>query len=981
MKMKKINNYRFYRSFLVGFGTALAVLIPGKDIAVSHSAVLNSKLHIDTDKRVEIDDGEKVDSEYFKRDFRTGDVEALKTYEKKIAKEIEAEGIVMLKNDNEALPLSSGAKISLLGQGAVKTNYSTSGSSNVGNMTYPTFSEALKENHFDVNQKTLDFYTTGAGSTYGRTTRKMVQFIKEAPWSAYDDETKSSIVGSEAAVVVLARDSGEGTDISTHGSDGLDGTYLSLSAEEMDLLTNLTTMKKNGQIQKLVVLLNSAVPIETDFLFDDTLSIDSCLWIGNVGSEGLSAVSDVLAGVTTPSGHLSDTFLRDNLSSPAMASWMLNPNNTFAPRYENYKDYSLNETQSHYGTYVEGIYVGYRYYETRYEDKVLRKGNAGDFQYKDVVGFPFGYGLSYADFSYSDYEVEEKEDVFHVSLKVTNNSERYSGKEVVQAYLQKPYTDYDRQNQVEKSAVELVGYAKTPLLKPKESTSVSFDVLKETLKTYDSNKAQTYILDQGDYYLSLGNGSHEAINNILAAKGQSKADGMDDEGKAGLAKVIKHIDDLDTSTYSVSVETGKPIHNELDFADINRYENRGDNHVTYVSRNDWQNTFPKTAITLNVASDKMLKDLSSDKEMPVGDAKMPVYNQDNGRLLINLRSTDKVTIEYDNEEWDKLLDQLSFEDQALLVTNAAYNTAALAKIGKPATIDHNGPNAVKGTHTGVVFPSEGIWAASFNDEAVTNVGIALADDALEVSMTGLYAPGLNIHRTPFGGRLNEYFSEDPYLSGWSCVNEVKGMQSKGVIAFAKHFIFNDQETNRSGVCTWLNEQSAREIYLRPFEYTLRKSMGNAHGIMTSFNRAGCVWTSASKELMEDINRDEFDFDGCSITDMASSNGSAYMYYSDGIFNGTDMYDGSGTGNSLDKWKDNPAFCQAVRRATHRILYVVCNFSAAMNGISPTTIIVTITPWWETLLNAFIIASAVGVSASACAMVVFLVLEKRKPLSE
>lgn len=971
--MKK-HNIKLYDILSIVSASVFAFMLAGKDLAFSQEAVINHNLNVETTKLVDTGVDANVDTEYFKTEHN-GSLQDLQNYCNTTAKEIAGEGIVLLKNDNDALPLKKGSKVSLMGQGAVNTNYSTSGSSAAGDgITFPDFKNVMEEGGaFTVNPTTDAFYRTGKGSKYGRTEENLVKNVNETPWSEYDDDTKSSLsTYNDAAIVVFSRDSGEGSDVALTGSDGLDGSYLSLTQAEKDLLTNLTAMKKEGKIKKIVVLLNMAVIMETDFLFMDDIEVDACMWIGVVGTQGLYSVRDVLDGDIVPSGKLNDTFLRDNLSSPATSTWVNAPSGKISQRYSNYTDYKNkvnNATQYYYINYNEGIYVGYRYYETRYEDVVMKKGNAGEYKYSDVVSYPFGYGLSYTTFSYSNFSVEEKDDTFEVSITVKNTGTDYSGKEAVEIYMQKPYTDYDIENGVEKSAVDLVGFTKTGVLAPGAEEVCKVTVDKEEMKSYDSNNAKTYILDKGDYYLSVGNGAHDALNNVLSAKGYHVADGMDYDGNATLVKKVHTQNELDTTTYSVSKETGKAITNQLDFMDMNHYENKGNNSVTYLTRNNWTGTFPTNPVTFKIGNEKMADDLMSDKALPSSDGyEMPTYGASNGINLISLRSTDEITIPYDDPKWDKLLDETTYEEQSLLISSAGWNTSSMTSVNKPATKDNDGPTGLINTKSGIVMPSLGIWAASFNKELIQKVGDALAEDAIYAGYQSLYAPGINLHRTPFGGRLNEYFSEDSNLTGFAAMYVVMGMQGKGVIPTVKHYAFNNEETNRNGVGVWMNEQEARELNLKPFEMVMRPSKGNAHAIMTSFNRAGCIWTSASPELMININRDEFGFDGYSLTDMASANGVSYMSMQDGVANGTDLWLASGgSTTALDAYKNSAYFANRMRDATHRVLYVICNYSIAMNGISSTTKIVQVTPYWKILIYVLIIVSA---AATVC----FLVLK-------
>ena len=969
--MKPLQSIKLWRTLFVISASFLAVALVGGGIAYDQSSAINSALKVKTYEVIKGDDSQE-DTEYYKREYTTP--EALKEYTDSICRQLEQEGMVLLKNDNAALPLAQGNKISLFGQGSVSLNYGATGSSSTDTSGIISLKTALSS--FEVNPTLWDFYDTGAGSSYRRGKPGLIYKMNEAPWSAYGEVMSSFSAYGDAAIYVLSRDSGEGMDISTANSDCEGGVYLNLHPNEREVLKQLTSLKASGTFKKIVLLVNSPVPVQMDFMFDADIDIDSALWVGNLGSTGAYAIDDVLSGKVSPSGKLSDTFLTDNFASPAAATWALNEGKSFSLPYSNAGSYpSFNNTQNTYAVYTEGIYVGYRYFETRYADKMLNSPRVGDFDYEAKVAYPFGHGLSYTDFYYSGFEMEERDDhfLFHVDVMNIGGAK---AKEAVQLYLQKPYTEYDREHGVEKAAVELVAFEKTGLLDTGDYETVTLRVDKEQLKSYDANYAKTYILDDGDYYFALGNSAHNALNNILEYGGVPTGDFAVDTTLVA----SYHQASFDKTTYSHStVNKDVEITNRFDFSDINKYEGRGNNSVTYTSRNDWEGTFPKASEILSISA-AMEKDILSYKALPENDGSvMPVYEKDNGLSLISLRSTEKKQVSYDDPKWQDLLDQMSFAEQALLITDGQHNTALVNSVNKPATKDENGPNGVSGSSTKASFPSEGVWASTFNKKLLEEVGKCLAEDALAVGITGIYGPGVNLHRTPFGGRAHEYFSEDPYLMAICSARETIGMQSKGVITYVKHFVANDEETNRNGVAIWLNEQEMREIVLLPFEYSFRPDMGNAHATMTSFNRIGCLWTSASSALMEDVLRDEWGFDGFAITDMASSNAKTFMTYVDGIANGTSLYDGAGSEKALDDYRNNAFFANKMREACHRILYVTANYSAAMNGISASDQIVRITTWWE----ATIIGLRVGFGILTGATLVLLgvaALVKRKEIA-
>ncbi len=942
----------------------LALFIGVYNLAMSNAAAITAALHLQTSVTIK-GDSSGEDTEYFKSDY--SDTESLKAYMEETCRKLEEEGMVLLRNEplsdgSYALPLEKGSKVSLFGYGAYKFNYNSSGSSNTtGSSAFPTLSQALDD--YEVNEELIGFYAQLDPRMYGRTQENFVYKIREPAWDMYKSSVTNTFAAyGDAAIYVISRDSGEGRDITTSGSDGLDGSYLSLSEQELSVLRGITGLKNSGTFKRVIVLLNSAVPVQLDFMFDDTISIDAALWVGNVGSTGIYAIGDVLSGDVVPSGRLSDTYVKDNFSSPAMASWGLNPDKKFTQTYQNSAQ-EFGETQNVYAVYVEGIYVGYRYYETRYADAVTGRANTGDYVYADDVAFPFGHGLSYTEFLYSGFELTENEDSFTATVNVMNIG-AYAGKEVVQIYLQKPYTQYDIEHKIEKSAIELVGFAKTKVLESGEDQTVTVEIPKERLKSYDAYGAQTYIVDDGDYWFAAGKDAHNALNNILTAQGYAVEDIYADVSLC--AKY--HVDSFDDKTYSVSSETGGQISNRFDFSDINRYEGRGDNRAVYVSRNDWEGTWPKAAVSLSM-TDQMVTDIRSNKPLVEDGTAMPSYGASNGLTVAMLRSTEEDPVAYDDPRWDDLLDQMTYEEQAELVTWGQHITRPVASVGKPGTTDENGPNSVSKSTTGVAFPSEGIWASTFDLELVERAGDALAEDALAAKVTGLYAPGVNMHRTPFGGRAHEYFSEDPYLSGRASVAEVVGMQKKGVVAYVKHYAVNNEETNRNGVAVWLNEQELREIMLLPFEMSFRPSMGNAHATMTSFNRIGCIWTSASSALMEGMMRDEWGFDGYSITDMADANAKVFMTFVDGIANGTNLYDGPADPTGLADFKGSAMFANKLRESAHRILYVTANFSASMNGISTADRVVIVKTWVEILALTLVIIGAVLTAASGTMLTV------------
>lgn len=949
----KIMNRKVIRPITVSSAAFLIFASSGYAIGMSQESSVNNFLNIDVTGKGNIDEN----AIYFPSSYTSE--EDLKKDTDALPESVMEEGAVLLKNDNKALPLKKEEKISLFGQGCITPAYSASGSSATTGVDFETPKEVLEARGFSVNPTLDTFYSSMKNAGYGRnqgydSVGGIIRLINECPYSKYTTEAINSISQyGDVALYILSRDAGEGMDVNCGYADGKDGSYLSLSEEEISVFKGLASLKQEGKIKKIVVLMNSAVPIRSDFLFDEAYSIDACMWTGCFGSKGLYGVADLLLGNNAPSGKLTDTFLKDNFASPVMATWSKADGMSYAQIYTNYRSLKLNTTQRYYGVDAEGIYVGYRYYETRYEDFVKRRSNVGEFNYSDIVSFPFGYGLSYTTFQYTNFTVTPSSDALSYEVSVTvKNTGDVEGKNAVQIYLQKPYSDYDIQNGVEKSSVELVGFAKTNSIKPYEEETVKITVDKSQFKSYDSNKAKTYILDQGDYRLTVGKNSHDAINNFLAKDGKTISDGMTENGNKDLVQTALSQASLDVETYSVSTHTGNKITNQLDFMDMNKYENRGDNSITYVSRNNWIGTYPTSAITFT-ANENMKSDLASHKKIVEEDGvTMPNYSLNNGYKLADLRGKD-----YDDDMWDDLLDQMSFGEQSKLVTNGAFSTDAVVSISKPGTLDQDGPTGIIKTKTGLVLPSLAIWASSYDKNLLAKIGDIMAEDVRNCGYHTLYAPGVNIHRSQFGGRLNEYFSEDPYLTGVSAGEVISSSQKKGVLMTIKHYAFNEEEAQRNGICVWMNEQEAREIMLKPFEIVMSNDGYKGHTFMTSFNRAGCIWTGASSNLLNTINRDEWGFDGYSVTDMASGNGALYMTFDDAFMNGTELFLGSGSETSLDDYSSSITFRNKIREASKRILYTIGNYSAAMNGYSSNISVKINTPWWQVTLIALIAVSA------------------------
>ena len=1002
-KFLKVLSSKAWEHLMIVFGGLLMVSIVAKAAIVP----FNNEIHAafgTSDYKEEKTEGDAatIDRKKLK------DASEIESYYREVNAEVESEGLVLLKNENNALPLASGSKVTFALSGAGKILYATHGPGirrdGEKDGAFYDLRRALKEDtSLNVNDATYDFVSTGKGAT-GRGQRNGTNFTNEPSWDPYrsiENEYTDSTV-----IAVITRESGEGTDVSYAGSDGKDGSYLTLTNNELSILENLTSLKHSGKIKNIVLLINSAVTLQCDFIDDPRYGIDAAMWIGLPGASGLRGVAKALSGEINPSGRLSDTFLKNNFASPSGMYWKINQG--FSNEYGNSAELSLNSSQKYYGVYTEGIYVGYRYFETRYEDYVTNRNKVGNFKYSDEVAYPFGHGLSYTNFKYSDMNVAELKDSsgkvtsYEVSINVKNEGS-VAGKEAVQVYLQKPYSRHDIILGIEKSAVELVGFEKTKLLASGESETVKVSVDFEALRSYDAEGDKTYILDEGKYYLTVGYDSHNAVNNILTKKGYGSSSSLEGTGNSELVAQILDQEKVDAEIFSTSSaygtntpnklneeKIGTKITNHMDFMDPNRFKGvknnaREDGDVVYVSRNNWQGTLPSEKTDLVITGKGGVKyDITSNKKIVEQDgAKMPTFNDTAQPMTLAMMNG----LDYDDPQWDIILNNLSQEEIFNTLVQCYGYTPEIAKIAKPLTDEDDGPYGVSNTGEGYSsFSCEGIICSTFNKELIAKAGEAIAADARsghdenQKNLHGLYAPGLNIHRVAFGGRAAEYFSEDPYLSGVAAQQEIVEFQKQFVVACPKHFIYNDEETNRNGVGIWMNEQAAREIYLLPWEFALRPDKGNAHSLMTSFNRAGCLWTSASSDLMEDVLRGEWGFDGYTLTDMAGSNGSLYMVYDDGFMNGTDCFLDKGKyADMTSEMRSSPTFNLKQRESMHRLLYVVANYSAAMDGYSVSTKLVPQVVPWKVAIDALLIGSAVLLGASAilfCAAQ-FLKLRKEK----
>ena len=1000
-KGKKMSNRAFGIMWSVIFVVVAAILIAATVVTQIWATAVNKYLGASTSKMVSTTDEEQEDTEYYKSDY-DDDASATLSASKELVKEIASEGIVLLENDG-ALPLSSSAKVSLFSVGSVSPILGGTGSGAVSDEDTVTTKEALEDVGLTVNPELWDFYTDmhenqGYERTYTGVWSSDPWTINEVPVSEFTTSAVSTLSEyGDAAIVFICREGGENEDIPDNsGLDTTTGdvtdssyTYLTLNETERELFQYL---EDSSEVSTIIPIINMNNAFELGWLSDYS-KIDACIWAGGLGVTGINALADILVGETNPSGHLVDTYAYDSKSSPAMQNL---GNYTYENSDAVPTDICDTSRSTHYITYAEGIYVGYRYYETRYEDVVLGQGSASSdvglygssgstWNYAEEVQYPFGYGLSYTTFEHSDFTLDYDDGEFTVTVKVTNTGS-VAGKDVVEVYFQSPYTDYDKANGVEKASIELCGYAKTSLLAANASETVTVTISEEELRAYDSNGEKGYILDAGDYYFTVATDAHDAINNVLAAKGASSASmsatlNRDNaSGNASLADVWTYggnstapnttIFDTSTTYYG---DEGEEITNQLDLADINNY----DTTMTYLTRSDWANTFPTTSVlTMNDAIIEGLR--SEDYKKDTDDSyEIPTTAAGNGMNLITLRGAD-----YDDENWETLLDNLTGSEMVQLVTQGSFQTVAIESINAPSTAAQDGPAGINGQSIGgamgnsTAFPAEVLVASTWNEDLLYEMGLQIGNEALITDtsstnggLSGLYGPGGNTHRTPYSGRNYEYYSEDPFLAGTMAAVETQGLNDKGVIVYIKHFALNDQEKNRQGLCTWANEQTIREIYLTSFEYAVR--FGGSTGIMSAYNRIGPVWIGGCTEVMYNILRDEWGFCGSSITDFV--NDTDYQSILQGVNAGNDLWMDSSTTNSLN-YSKNGYLLQLLRRASHNILYSVVN-SNAMNGMSQATKIVTIMPWWQVTL--IVIDCVAGAAIIAGTVLVVIRIRKNK----
>lgn len=773
------------------------------------------------------------------------------------------EGFVLLKNENAALPMNKGARISVFSKNSVNLSYGGSGSGGFDTSNNKNLYESLNDAGFVTNPTLKNFYessqsgpvrTANSSDLDNGDNQKIA--TAETPQSKYTDAVKNSYADySDAALVVITRIGGEGFDLpryqgDSEGAVSPDSHYLELDQNEIDLLTAVT----DGTFKRVVVVFNTPSSFEATFLKDSAYAafadkIDAAVWIGFTGSNGITALGEILNGDVNPSGRLVDTWAADFTKNPSFVNFGTGCLPDTTDKYDGGMYYSVD--------YEEGIYVGYRYYETRGETD-------GEDWYNANVVYPFGYGLSYTTFDWTvgDASASEIELGTTITVPVTvKNTGSVAGKEVVQLYASAPYT----LGGIEKAHKVLVGFAKTKLLQPGESETVTVSFDPYSAASYDyrdanSNGFSGYELEAGEYTLYISRNAHESEKAIalnLAADVQIGTDPTTD------SEVVNRYTDSENFLDSDW---------QLD---------------TMLSRADWEGTWPTPQTAQQHAgTDRLYEEIRSEEHNNPTDfdsEEYPWFGEEPTLTLRDLLPSAEAegyepVVSYDDERWEELMMGCDEEEMIALINNGAYHTLAMESVGLPATIHGDGPSGftcfmskeqVNGT---CQYVSEPVMASTWNINLMNELGEAIGeegtigDKATGQPYSSIYAPGVNIHRSPFGGRCSEYFSEDPFISGMMGAAEVQGIQSRGVLPTVKHFVANEQETHRSigGDLSWLSEQALREIYLKPFEYTVK--LGETRGIMTSFNRIGTRWTGGDYRLLTEILRNEWGFNGLVICD-------------------------------------------------------------------------------------------------------------------
>ena len=938
------------------------------------------------------------------------------------------EGTVLLKNENNALPLSKDEtqKLSLLGfssyypvQGG---DMGSSLNENKGtDADTVDFVEALAAKGFSINEDLQNLYKSlesefktevnmwGNIVEYYHITAPATDgvFASEEPsqetMDSVDSQWKESMDDYNVMLVTIGRSSTEnGTYLP--GVDGVDASQdlnqtdpLGLSDDERDLI-NAAVEAKESNGGKVIVMLNNANAMEIDEIKNND-GVDAILEVGLPGGYGFYGVADILSGEANPSGHLTDTYAVTNANSPA------------AQNFGNYEWINADPTVNINAEEVEaeGIYTGYKYYETRYADTVLGQGNADAtvgsstgkaWDYDNEVSYPFGYGLSYTTFEQTlksvDVDLENRTVTAEVEVKNTGD---VAGKDVVQLYTSVPYTDYDIENKVEKSAVQLLDYEKTDMIEPGESQTVTITADAQDMASWDStcdNEAGTtgnWILDNGTYYFTVGNGAHEAVNNVLAAQDQ-KVDGNKDNVQTW------ELGDFDSSSFAVTLN-GTPVENQLQDADLNNWM---EDTVTYLSRNDWEGTWPETYKDLT-ATNEMISTMADDYSdiEANGDPSSVTFGADNGMTLANLKGVDDIT----DERWDDLMDQITLEECLIRTGLGGTSTKTIESITSPEAIQNDGPNGFNSYPLGQyansddstgdpcviaeddpnrdykmgVMAVETVIGQTFSKQLAEEWGKVIGNYSLWANTAIWWGVGTNLHRTPYNARNHEYFSEDAVLTAGQGAAIIEAGHEYGVLIAPKHLAFNDTEINRTGIAEFMTEQAARENELRGVQSCIEDA--NALAVMTAYNRVGCVTSNAHTGLLLNIVRKEWGFKGLMSEDFIQD--PTYTKIRMAVHNGVTMTCNTGDNTmaaveavwpywSVENASKSEELLTDLKQAMLYQNYALAN-SNAMDGMATTTHIEKLNTWYDNLITGLRVGF--GVLTVLCAAMYLLGLKKKE----
>lgn len=824
-----------------------------------------------------------------------------------LVEEIAEEGIVLLENDDAILPLAGGAKLNVFGWSSTNPCYGGTGSGAL-NDAYPTVTllQGLANAGIQTNEELTEFYTDYQSERPQVGMEEQDWTLPEPNVSLYTDELISNAKDfSDTAMIVITRVGGEGADLPTDMMKVVDGTYTETTAmsyddslnegndwDEGDHFLELTNREEDmielvcSNFEDVILVYNAANAFELGFI-EEHPQIKGAIWCAGAGQSGFNALGSIVAGDVNPSGRLIDTYVYNMEETPV---W----NNFGEFKYTNmdeFKGFSSisagTESTPSFVNYVEGIYVGYKFYETA--------GDVGFINYDEVVQYPFGYGLSYSGFEQEMGEIREDGSNLVFDVTVTNNGDM-AGKDVVEVYSNPPYTE----GGIEKATANLIEFTKTEMLEPGDSQTITVTIPTEELASYDTYGAGCYVLEKGDYEISIKSDSHNVI---------------------------------DSQTYKVTDtviydENGKRESDTV--AAVNQFE-FAEGDVVYLSREDqFANYGEATAEPVDFVlaeepkkgfyntSNYLTAEVTAQDEDP--DAKEIVTGKATELKLKDLRG-----LEYDDPKWEELLDSMTLDEMNTLISLGGFQTSAVESIGKVRTNDNDGPASINNNFTGVGsvgFPAGVMVAATWSNELALKFGQSIGKMADEMDTTGWYAPAMNIHRSAFAGRNFEYYSEDGMLSGSIAANAVKGAEEYGVYAYMKHFVLNDQETHRNCMlCTWANEQAIREIYLKPFEICVKE--GGCDAVMSSFNYIGNRWAGGCSQLLKNVLRKEWGFIGFVVTDYFGVYG--YMSADQAIRNGTDAMLVNYAAETNDvRFRDTNGAQQAMREAAHNILYVTAN---------------------------------------------------------